>query len=562
MENNSILSPVMLWRDFKIKYPLQESKTSEEIFDNVIYSEIYFSGRETTGGRVRIYGVYARSRVIKKNVKTAGLLIIPDVEETVDLEIINAYVKQGYSVLMVDYRGAFGSAENYTRYPDCVSYANYALRGGKMDNCEFTARETCWFEWVSVSKYALDFLKGQRDIDSVGVIGIKRGADIGWQLCSTEEGGVNCFVPLFNAGGMAYKGYYKNGEADMPMNDERLRFLAGVDSSAYTQYMRYPTFFMIPSNSVYSDVERCFDSLSRVPKDTPLFINIAPKFSDVLDERCKKNVDLFLAKYLLGYKTEVPAEPKISVGVAGRKVDIIVEETDYLENKVKKVSVYVAEGEENPEFRNWLEVKQSYSEDGRQGFSYFVSGTCSYINVFAVVTFRNGFTVSTKIVTRKFPKLRFPKNNILYSGKSPLTVASSYHLKNRAYLGLFYIGDYPTETVTCVGDITGVKGKYGLAFYRFCQDAFKLNEYTLIKADVYSDERCLVKITVITESKGEVKEYGAVAPITRVGLWNNVLLKLTDFKSETNRSIEDYSTVKAIRFESEFSYVVNNVLVL
>ncbi|MBO7525363.1 MAG: hypothetical protein J6T42_01015, partial [Clostridia bacterium] len=179
MENNSILSPVMLWRDFQIKYPLQESKTSEEIFDNVIYSEIYFSGRETSEGRVRIYGVFAKSRVVKKNVKKAGLLILPDASESVDLETVNYFVKQGYSVLMIDYRGEVAGAENFTRYPDCISYANYFLRGDRMDRCNYSARETCWFEWVSCAKYALNFLKTQRDLDSVGVIGIKSGADVG-----------------------------------------------------------------------------------------------------------------------------------------------------------------------------------------------------------------------------------------------------------------------------------------------------------------------------------------------------------------------------------------------
>ena len=47
MENNSILSPVMIWNGFRLKYPLQPMKTSEEVFDNVIYSEVYFSGSFT-----------------------------------------------------------------------------------------------------------------------------------------------------------------------------------------------------------------------------------------------------------------------------------------------------------------------------------------------------------------------------------------------------------------------------------------------------------------------------------------------------------------------------------
>ena len=562
METSSILSPVMLWRDFKIKYPLRETKTSEEIFDNVIYSEVYFSGRETEEGRVRIFGIYAKSRVVKKSVKTAAILILPDASETVDLELINYYVRQGYSVLMVDYRGKTDKTENYTQYPSCISFANYLERGERMDRCPDTARETCWFEWVSVAKYALEFLKSRRDIDFIGVLGIKSGADVGWQLCTTEDSGINCFVPLFCAGGRAFDGFGKNSEEDMPMNDERVRFLAGVDASAYTQYMRCPTFYMTASNALCSDVERAFDSLSRVPKDTPLFFNIAPRFSDVLDGRCQKNIDLFFAKYLLGFKADVPSEPKMSVVVSGRKVDIVLEETDHAENKVKKAAVYVAEGEDDPAFRCWTELKHVSEDEGEQRFSHLINSTCSYISLFAVVTYKNGFTVSTKIITRKFPKIRFPKRNLLYSGKMPLTVASASPLKEEAENGLYFTGDYPLSTSVCAGEITGIKPKFGLVFYRFSSEIYKLNEYAFLKADLFSSDRCSVKVTLVTEHRGEIKEFFATAIIRQENVWNDVLIRFSDFKSDTNKSIEDYSSVKAIKFDSEFSFVLNNVLVL
>ena len=52
-----ILTPTALWSDFNDSLPLKESKVNEMVYDGIIYSEVYFSGRETESGRVRIYGL-------------------------------------------------------------------------------------------------------------------------------------------------------------------------------------------------------------------------------------------------------------------------------------------------------------------------------------------------------------------------------------------------------------------------------------------------------------------------------------------------------------------------
>ena len=147
----------MVWKDFNSSLPLKESVTGDETFDNVIYSDVYFSGRETADGRVRVYGVYAKSTNMAKKSRKAGILILPDADKTVDLELVDLYVKQGYAVLMIDYRGEWEKTENYTRYPSSISYANYNKAKDLMDQVETTAKETCWYEWVAVAKYAVSF---------------------------------------------------------------------------------------------------------------------------------------------------------------------------------------------------------------------------------------------------------------------------------------------------------------------------------------------------------------------------------------------------------------------
>ena len=562
MDNNFILSPVMLWRDFTVKYPLQESKTSEEVFDNVIYSDVYFSGRETEQGRVRIFGVYATSRGVKMAAKNACVLILPDASSSIDSSLVNYYVHQGYSVLMVDLRGEADGLDNFTHYPECVSYANYFRRGDKMDKCEGSATQTCWYEWVSVAKYALAYLRSQKNAETVGVIGIGIGADVGWQLCSTEENGVACFIPLFCAGGRAYKGYFKNGETDMPMNDECLRYLAGVDSSAYAQYMHVPTFFMTATNCAFSDVERATDSLNRVPKETPLSVNYAPCFNDVLDADCKKNVDLFLAKYLLGFRIQVPSEPKLSLTVDGGKLSVTVEESSEEQLKIKRVSIYAAEGGEDPSFRVWQECKHVAVSDNKQLVEKTISGACSFVSAFAVVNYRNGFTVSSRIVTKKFPAIAFPKVNLLYSGRNGLSSVAVYSLKNKSESGLFYLGERPVSLSTGVGGIVGVTSDAALAFYNFNSQVYRLREDAILKLDVLAEDHCAIRISVVTENLGEREEYSADFVVQRGGAWKNLLVPFSDFKAEYKRSVADFDAVRALTIRGDKGFIVNNILVI
>ena len=90
-----------------------------------------------------------------------------------------------------------------------------------MDYVDESARETCWYEWVAVARYALTFLIEQNpSVSKIGVIGIKNGANIAWQLAAVDDR-VKCAVVMFGAGWSAYKGINKFSDSDIVMNEER-----------------------------------------------------------------------------------------------------------------------------------------------------------------------------------------------------------------------------------------------------------------------------------------------------------------------------------------------------
>ncbi len=561
-ETSTILSPAMLWRGFSANLPLQESKVSEEAFENIVYSDVYFSGRDVGNDRVRIFGVYARNREVNKKLKKAGLLIIPDSNETVDLSIINNYVKQGYSVLMIDYRGEWEGLENYTKYPQSISYANYKKAGRHIDYADETARQTSWFEWVAVARYGISFLKSQIELEKIGVIGIKNGANIGWQLCGTDNR-IDCFVPLFGAGWKTYTGIYKYADKDIDMNDERLRFMAGVDAHSYAQYVKCPVFYMTATNCSLFDSERAMDTISRVPDKFESLLNFTPRMRDVLDAKCKRNVDLFLAKFLLGYNLKLPQTPKLVINCEDRniKVTLDLDFSDVL--RPKKVTTYLAEDSKNPAYRDWVEMKPIKSKVMNSlSFATTIHGNSSFVSVFSIIEYKNGLTVSSLMTSKKIPNINTRKLNLLYSSQDKISSFSVANEKKDLVAGVYFEDPAPIEFVEATSKISGVSSKYGLVIYKFNDRTIQISDFSLLKLDVNVPEYCVLKLTIVCSENEKNTDYEYVTTLNGGDIWQNVLIKFSDFKASNCRSIRDYSSVVALKLESNAKCIFNNILVV
>lgn len=553
----------MVWKNFDAALPLKESVTGEEVFDNVIYSDVYFSGRETPdGSRVRIYGVYARSKDVSKKSRKAGILILPDASGTVDLELVNVYVKQGYAVLSVDYRGEWEGVENYTRYPEEISYANYKNAAGETDRVRSTADKTCWYEWVAVAKYAISFLKSKRELETIGVIGVKYGADVGWALAGTDNR-VDCFVPLFGAGWRAYRGIGKYSGKELEMNDERLRYLAGVDAHAYAQYVRCPVFYMTATNSRDFDCDRGADTVCRIAEDVPAYVNFVAGYADSLDSCCERNVNLFLAKFLLGFRLDLPVEPKLTARVEDKKVyaEVDLDFSDVM--RPKALSVYLAEDGAIPAFREWRVMKLVKSkEENKKSFVAELYGNSDFINCFCVVEYRNGITVSSKMAFKKIPRVNARLSNLVYSSQDKLNGFCACSTEKNATAGVFLNDAKPLEYLSCANGIFGVTSQYGLVTYRVNPRRVKLTERSLIMLDICVKEYANVDISLIVGTDADAKDYSVSLELKAGEVWQNVIVKCADFKSEQKRGIKDFSEVLGLKVSCGTRCFVNNVVVL
>ena len=559
----TLLSPVMLWRDFNATEPLKETIIGNETYRDFVYSDVYFSGREVSDGRVRVYGILARNRSAGKKANRSAILILPDADQTVNLETIKIYVEQGYTVLMIDYRGEWDGVENFTKYPDSIAYANYKNTQQGIDSVPKTARETCWFEWAAVAKYAVSFLSAQPDIDTIGVLGIRNGANVGWILCGTDAR-VNCFVPLFGMGWRAYRGIYKQNTEDLKPSDETLKFLAGVDAHAYAQYVKCPVFYMTATNSPDFDFDRATDTISRISKETDYYVNYAPRLKDVLNKNCRRNADLFFAKYLLGFKAVLPLEPTLTASVfeGVLSCDVELDVSDI--KRPKNVTFYVAEDSPNPAIREWKIIPAEKTvRDNLRTFNYHLEGNCNFVSMFAVVEYRSGVTVSSKVFTKKAEHKMDKPKRLLYSTKDKLSTFSPSRVKDKAVGGLYFEDESPVNYVEGGSGICGLNSQYGLVSYSVNSRDINLSDNSMFVFDVYTQEYCLLKVVLIVK-KDELTtvDYTATVEIKGGYIWQNVVIKASDFKSDLRIALRDFSSVCGIAFETETKCVFNNILVI
>lgn len=591
--NGNLLSPQMLWKDFNVSMPSNPTYLSSDIFEGIETQSLYFSGRMVNRERVRIYGLLARKKIPVKGKPKGALLILPDCTNTVSYELVQEYAQLGYTVLMIDYRGAYPDTTNFTQYTKEIEYANYLNRGRHLDYVDVTAKETCWYEWVSCARLAISFLQEQPNVSKIGILGIKEGANVAFMTAGCDNR-VDCLVPLFGSGWRAYKGVLRSSGLDIDIDEERMRFLAGVEVQAYAPNVTCPVFYMTSTNSPDYDFDRSADTLVRIGENASdeksaktgssrlnknCFVNYAPRLKNYLDEYCRKDIELFLGKYLKDDNTYFPAEPKLELSVipisdkleikGGSKDSSVIGYELHCDVKAefnerarfKSVSVFISEGVENYAFRDWNEMIPIKSKiESERKFYYVLNGNSSFVNVFVRVEYRNGVTISTLPVVKKIDFLKKRGNKLLYSTESGLSSFTINEPKQNLELGLFV----KTVGMLEIAEDAGVKGltsDYGLVTYKVNKTFLSLNEFSIFMVDVYAKEFSNIKFTLITaKSNGETREHVALYSVSGAEVWQNILLKVTDFKSENGKSIKDYSLVSSLKIEFDGNVLFNNFL--
>ena len=547
----NILTPISLWSDFDLSLPLKKSVLNVVPVGSVDYNYVYFSGRQTETSRVRIYALYAKQKFNSKGC----VLVLPDPSNEIDEELVLHFVKLGYDVLSVDYGGEREGQTNFTKYPQEISYANYSLNDKSFYYAEKTAKETCWYEWVAVARYAVNFLCENSPNKPISAIGIKNGANVLWQLAGVDKR-INSAVFLFGSGWLAYKDVDKSSDTEIEMNDERIRFIAGVDAQSYAVHVTCPTLFIGTTNNKEFNAERSIDTLSYIENQKKVHYTFTPSSVDVLDYDYLNCVEIFLSKYLSKEKVALPEQPLLELSLNEDSLEYYFE-CDKPSN-INEIILFTSLTDDKFNERIWIRNNVTVNEKGVGEFKKKLIFNCETAYSFIRVKYKNGFIVSSRFISKKITDnfdLKTP--NVIFNAENFDMGFVSTAVSN-SLIGDVFSNDSLFDTIEGPSGVLGLSSMSTLTTRAIKNIAPTLNDKSFIKFDVYSPNYINLSLVL---NDGE-NDYTYNVSVTGGSVWQNVMAEICEFKDENGLPISNITEICSLSFKSIAKYTINNVMVL
>lgn len=557
---NKILTPTTLWNDFDTTLPPSCTVLEETQRDGICLQRIRFFGRAVGNERVNIYAVFGFPAG-KDNLP--ALLILPDARLTCDEALVQKFANRGYAVLMPDYGGKREDGKEFTIYPEAVSYANVLTAGRHIDFADETAKETSWYEWVAAARYCIVYLKTLSFIGKIGAIGLRAGGDVVWQLAATCSD-LSCAIPVCAGGWRAYRGIYKFGEAtELKMDDERYRFLAGVDSQAYAQNAKCPVLMLCSTNDERFDADRAFDTFARINPEMEKTFYFTARYNGRIGNTALNDLYLFVDKYLKGREVFIPSPVEISVEEADGE---LLAHINFDKNgEVKACDVYMAEDSLDSALRDWSKCAFKKEENDHEQYFYLNAyKNSSRVFVFARARYSCGFAVSSKIAVKRLEKTYLnssSESRILYSGDSASNSFTFDRFDRNVLADCFLDNSIPPVKIKQGPfGIYGIGSDYGLKLFRLGDKRYKPADGALLKFDVYAPAAASMQIRIEVIRGGAKENYFCECKMMGGERWENKILSAKDFKSEINKPLAQINEGQVIAFNSESEFYINNLI--
>ena len=561
-----ILSAVSLFKKLDMTTPLLPELGEEREENGIKYSSVTYNGHAVSDGTTRIYAEFGKPTTGEKH---AAVLLLPDAGKANNFELMNFFIEKGYAVLMPDYSGRMQSDDQNvprTVYPQSLAYANYEIAGGLDDLDGKEADETCWFEWLHVAMYSIEYLKSREDITSIGVVGIRIGGEIAWKTMLSPD--VKCGVPVNAVGWRAYRGTNKFGESvETNMKDNKHRYIAGVESQSYASFVKCPVLMLCSLRDGSFDADRAYDTYQRVGVTEGSLICYSVDAGPCIGPKTIGDLDLFLGKHLLGREIYIPSSLNVTLKEEDGKIRIDIESDD--EAILSEVGIYYAEAETATRsiFRDWQRLVEIDGKQVKAGkYTHVVQpyegAECVF--VYAYAKYFNGIRICSKIAAKKLtsPNKNAVKTRVLYSGEG---VYSFIVAENKEYsIGdIFLEREALPKRKSGYGNIYGVYSVGGVKTYKISSPCYLPDENAMLKFDAYADED--TEFTVEIESAGiDRSVYRFVAEITGGGKWKKLILKPNDFKElTTGVPLESFAGGSSLSFLSEneeVEFAITNIL--
>lgn len=472
--------------------------------NGAVTERLYFSAERTAGGVTRVF-----ARLTVPAVQNPPVVIVMnDLTQAVDDFDATDIAAAGYACLAVDYAGARDDKERYTIYPKEMRFANYFANEDALSMTPQNPKMSCWYVWTTVLLRAITFAECDGRLGKeIALLGIGAGGSQVFKCAALEN--VKCGITIFST--------HVKAKAD---SNEDINFKACLDNLSYAPLCRFPVLSEVCSN----DPEGFFDRMSEIYAGAPgnYYLSVAERSSRRLKDRQKDNVRLWLNQHLKMGLPLFVTPPQITARESEKSLYYEIKADVKLQ--LNKVELFVAYSDTPAAYRNWRRVKTQMAGEGDYLAKVPVYDASAPVHAFANVTYANGFTFSTPLLS-KIPasmgveNAAFVKSRLVYDSDSGaddwVSAAGSGGDDVAMGQGAF--------SIEGVGTDFGELGTYKIGDVQFCAE-----EDSALQLIAFSETEQEIEFAVRTNADAE---YSCRRKIEKSGNWSKFTLSPEDFKS-------------------------------
>ena len=553
-----LLTPTEIWEGFNpVKEGTETSIISSREKDNIVAADVFFTSEKTASGRVRAYARISYDSRWRD--ARPALILLPSHDSTRRYDDITAsLVKAGYVVCICDYLG--GEHEEgapRTTYPKELAFAQAPECFSRLYTVTTTGRETPWFVWAKLARRAITMLAELRYVDAerIGLIGVDIGAQIAWQAAGMD-GRVRALVPINGGGYLWRRGVprFPGGARELPSDDEERAYSAGVGAETYAKLVSCPTYFIVSSNSVHTDVDRAGDIFDLVPAPSKVLLVVRGSASQI-SVSAYDSLIIWLRKNFAHDSAPLPA-PEVLFRTDERNL--------YLHLKCDpsaEPAAYFSAGEPVSFARTWTPLSSPQTVgDGELAYRVPVANADDLVVAFATVKYPDGILASSRVAGI------MPSAAGVRSAAAAETASPRIVYTNAMGKGLFWVTTddfFLDESVLTVKkgpfDIAGVGTSKGtLVLCRTSHGDFSCEKNAVMQMDIFSAEEKTVTFSFL--SYPDLVRYDCCVHLAGGDFWQKVKLCASECKSENGKPLSKFGICKQLLISGAENVLFNNIV--
>lgn len=535
-----ILTAHQLWRDYDPSaLPLDTTFLCSEKTDSYTVDSYYFNGEATADGCSRIFAqVYSPIANRSGN----AFVLMNDASSPFDTTYVDFLIGLGFTVLVPDYVGKRKNGK-YTIYPESLSHCNFYNDNNNFSVLSDLPRQSCLYSYTCVMLRSYFFLSQQENInkDKIGFFGVREGAFQVYKSAFVQNNAF-CAISLFNSC------YVPTIDTK---SDKATVYNACLANSSYASLLSVPTYVIDTSNNG-EDSLFSLSSLYSSSSDSVSFY-IAEHTDNTLTPKQFNSLKQFiLAKESNSF---LPTQyPLISAKNSDRHLyyEITVPNCELAES----VNAYYCYGEGKGQYRNWIRLPlERISENeyiAKADVFLLKDNTSAFVNV----RYKDGFTISSDVITR-IPMM--------------MGVTSKQIIKSR----LIYESEMGTDawlvsrskfTSAQISIEQGNKGIYGVTSSVNSLSSLNIGDVhtcgerdSILQLLIYTDTIQNIDIEITCSFADKYYTYSTRKYVSAFGEWSKVTVSANELKSEVG-TMSGWDNAICITVNSEDKLLINSLL--